>query len=58
MTSNDDIDMLKEEMDRNEEEMRRMNVDGVVQGLEIAYEKIKMSDIKYMCFQMVRKRQC
>ena len=44
-------------MDRNEEEMRRMNVDGVVQGLEIAYEKIKMSDIKYMCFQMVRKRQ-
>ena len=35
MTSNDDIDMLKEEMDRNEEEMRRMNVDGVVQGWKL-----------------------
>ena len=56
MTSNDDIDILKEEMDRNEEEMRRMNVDRVVQGLEIAYEKIKMSDSKYMCFQMVKRR--
>ena len=43
-------------MDRNEEEMRRMNVDGVVQGLEIAYEKIKMSDSKYMCSQMVKRR--
>ncbi len=43
-------------MDRNEEEMRRMNVDGMVQGLEIAYEKMRTSDSKVYVFSDGQKK--
>ena len=54
---NDEFEVMKEEMKRNEEELNGMNVNGMVDDVEKVNEKMNMNDSKVYVFSDGQKKE-
>ena len=53
---NDEFEVMKEEMKRNEDELNGMDMNGIVDEIEKVSKRVNMSDSKVYVFSGVRKK--